>query len=105
MYVLDQLEKRIFNNEALPKLVEMLNEYKANSNSKMSEELSDLQNKLEKNKKQRANIIKAIEDGLPPESLKARMSELEEEKNLLEISIKQLKIKNATVKISEETLQ
>lgn len=105
MYVLHQLEQRLFNDKAIPHLVQMLNEYQQKSNSITTKEVSEMEIKLNEIDKQIANIITAIENGFFQESFKTRMTDLEKEKQSLEISIQQLKIKDTVVEITEESLQ
>lgn len=61
--------------------------------------------KLKEIRAQTANIITAIQNGFFQESFKTRMTELEKEKQSLEISIQQLSIKNTAVEITEDTLK
>ena len=105
MYVLHQLEQRLFNDKAIPHLVQMLNEYQLKSNTSINKELTEMGLKLKEIQKQITNIVKAIESGFFQESFKTRMTELEEEKQLLGISIQQLSIRDTAVEITEENLR
>ena len=104
-YVLHQLEQRLFNDSAIPHLVKMLNEYQQKSSTSMTKEVSEMEVKLKEINKQIANIILAIEKGLFSETMNTRMTELEKEKQLLEISIQQLSITDTVVEITEEKLR
>lgn len=105
MYVLDQLEKHLFNEKVIPHLVQALNEFQAKSNSKMTQEVLEMKIRLEEIQKQISNIVTAIENGFFQESFKSRMSELEDEKHSLEIAIQQMSVKNTTVMITEDHLR
>ncbi|WP_088186817.1 recombinase family protein [Desulfosporosinus sp. FKA] len=105
MYVLDQLEKRLFNEKAIPHLVQMLNDYQSKYSSKINKEASDMETRLAEVKKQISNIVTAIEKGFYQESFKTRMSELEDEKQSIEIFIQQLNAKNSTTQITEDNLR
>ena len=105
LYVLHQLEQRLFNDKAIPQLVQMLNEYRQKSNTSNNKELSELSVRLKEVENQISNIVKAIENGFFQESFKSRMTELEKEKQTLEISIHQLSIKDTTIEITEDTLR
>ena len=105
MYVLHQLQERLFNDKAIPHLVQMLNQYQLKSNTSMAKEVSEMEVKLKEIIKQIANIITAIENGFFQESFKTRMTDLEKEKQSLEISIQQLSIKNTAVEITEDNLR
>ena len=105
MYVLHQLEQRLFNDKAIPHLVQMLNEYQQKSSTSITKEVSEMEAKLKEINKQIANIITTIESGFFQESFKTRMTDLEKEKQSLEISIQQLSIKDAAVEITEDNLR
>ena len=105
MYVLDQLEKHLFNEAAIPRLLKMLNDYQAKTHSHIDKELSALKKKLEHTNKQMENIVTAIGNGFFHETFKTRMSELEEEQLSLETSIQSLKAKNNTIQITENDLR
>ena len=102
MYVLHQLEQRLFNDKAIPHLVQMLNEYQLKTNTSITKEASEIQVKLKEIIKQIANIMTAVENGFFQESFKTRMTELEKEKMTLEISIQQLSIREKSVEITED---
>jgi site-specific DNA recombinase len=105
MYVLHQLEQKLFNDSAIPHLVQMLNEYQLKSNTTATKEVSEMQIKLKEIVKQIANILTAVENGFFQESFKTRMTDLEKNKQSLEISIQQLSIKNTAVVITEDSLR
>ncbi|TGE33869.1 hypothetical protein [Desulfosporosinus sp. Sb-LF] len=71
----------------------------------MSEEVLEMEIKLKEIKQQIANVITAIENGLYHEFFKTRMTDLEQEKQSLEISIQQLSIRNTAVEVTEEKLR
>jgi len=83
----------------------MLNEYQLKSNTNINKELSEMGVKLKEIKNQIANIVNAIENGFFQESFKTRMTELEQEKQLLGIAIQQLSIRDAAVEITEDNLR
>jgi len=105
MYVLHQLEQRLFNDKAIPHLVQMLNEYQLKSNTNLNKEVSEMSVKLKEIDKQIANIVKAVENGFFQESFKTRMTDLEKEKQSVETSIQQLSIRETVVEITEENLR
>ena len=105
MYVLHQFEQRLFNDSAIPHLVKMLNEYQLKSNTTVTKEVSEMEIKLKAIVKQIANILTAVENGFFQESFKTRMTDLEKDKQSLEIFIQQLSIKNTAVVITKDSLR
>ncbi len=105
MYVLDQLQKQIFNEKAIPRLVQLLNDYQAKSDIQNAWDLHDLEEHLAVIKQQIDNIVRAIEQGFYQGSFKERMTQLEEEKHGIEIEMQRLTAKKNPILVTEENLR
>lgn len=100
-YVLDELHKNLFNDDAIPLLVEMLNDYQQESNEKNKKEAEELKKQQREVEKQIDNIVKAITSGLDMSPLKDKLEELEKEKIEVEIKIQKIEAKEQRKVIDE----
>lgn len=93
-FVISELHSKIFNDDVIPGLVEQLNEHQNSLNTERQAELSALKAKLQDVSKQLDNIISAVAQGFTQASFLEKMTELEEQKNNLSSSIKELEMDN-----------
>ena len=115
IFILQELEKNILNDDAIPALSKALNEKLKESNEKLkesnennSELLKSLENKLEKVNKEISNILNAIMNGIVSNMLKEKLDELEQVKLNLDLKMSELKIENKeidTVCITEDQIK
>ena len=107
-FILQELEKNILNDEAIPALSEALNKKLKESNDNNAELLKNLENKLEKVNKEISNILNAIMNGIVNNMLKEKLDELEQVKLNLDLKMSELKIENKeidTVGITEDQIR
>ena len=107
-FILEELEKNILNDSAIPVLSKALNEKVRQSNDNNSELLKSLEIKLEKVNKEINNILNAIMNGIVNNMLKDKLDELEQVKINLDLKISELKIEHKdidTVSITEEQIR
>ncbi|MCO5387283.1 MAG: hypothetical protein NHB14_17680 [Desulfosporosinus sp.] len=90
----------MFNDKAIPHLVQMLNGYQSKSNIRINKELTEIGIKLKEIQNQINNIVKAIENGFFQESFK----NWSKRNSCWEYPIKQLSIKDAAIEITEDSL-
>ncbi len=90
----------MFNDKAIPHLVQMLNGYQSKSNIRINKELTEMGIKLKEIQNQINNIVKAIENGFFQESFK----NWSKRNSCWEYPIKQLSIKDAAIEITEDSL-
>lgn len=90
-YVLSELERRIFNDKAIPHLVEGINKNLQKKN-KVEEEKKEVINKeIKEIESQINNIVTAIASGFMQEEFKIKMEELKNRKSELEFKLSELK--------------
>ena len=107
-FILEELEKNILNDSAIPVLSKSLNEKVRQSNDNNSELLKSLEIKLEKVNKEINNILNAIMNGIVNNMLKDKLDELEQVKINLDLKISELKIEHKdidTVSITEDQIR
>jgi len=104
-YVIEQLHKNIFCDEAIPILVQELTQCIAESDSQSKQDLSVLNKELLKIEKEIQNIVDAVSKGFTHPSFMKKIEELEDTKNKLELRINKIEANAKKVKISEEILQ
>ena len=107
-FILQELEKNILNDEAIPALSEALNKKLKESNDNNAELLKNLENKLEKVNKEISNILNAIMNGIVNNMIKEKLDELEQVKLNLDLKMSELKIENKeidTVGITEDQIR
>ncbi len=104
-YVLSELEKRIFSDKAIPYLVKKLNDYQDHAYDDRLGELGRLEETQADISKQINNIVDAIAKGIGQSALNARLSELEERRAALAITIQELRVAPKKTVVTEETLR
>lgn len=83
-FVLNELERTLFNDDAIPYLVEKLNEYQNKVKSQKQDEFSLYTKRLSEIQSQIDNIVQAIANGFTQDTFKAQVDKLEEEKKTIE---------------------
>ncbi len=96
-FILEELEKNILNEDAIPALNKALNEKVKQSNDNNAELLKNLENKLEKVNKEIENILNAIMNGIVNNMLKDKLDELEQVKVNLDLKMSELRIENKEI--------
>ena len=107
-FILQELEKNILNDDAIPVLSKALNEKLKESNDNNAELLKSLENKLEKVNKEINNILNAIMNGIVNSMLKEKLDELEQVKINLDLKMSELKRENKeidTVGVTEDQIR
>lgn len=84
-YVIDELQKKIFNDEAIPLLARQLTEFQAKNDQTFQTEAVRLEKNLRETNKQIENIVGAIASGVSNTALLSKLDELEDQKLKLEI--------------------
>lgn len=104
-YVLSELERTIFNDKAIPDLVEGINKNLEKKN-KVEEEKKDVINKeIKEIESQINNIVIAIASGFMQEELKVKMDELKNRKSELELKLSELKSDEITQVVTESDVR
>jgi hypothetical protein len=85
--VVHELERRMFNDEAIPYLVGHLNEYQQLASRQSKEEAAGLKYRLSDVDRQIGHIVTAVSKGFTQPTFMQKLSELEEDKALLEVII------------------
>lgn len=104
-YVLSELENRLLNEENIPKLLEMLNEYQQSRITSSDEELQLFRIKLSEVNRQIDNIVNAISSGFVQEAFKEKMEDLEAQKAAIETNITELTLSKKPDCISEDQMR
>ena len=107
-FILQELEKNILNDDAIPVLSKALNEKLKESNDNNAELLKSLENKLEKVNKEINNVLNAIMNGIVNSMLKEKLDELEQVKLNLDLKMSELKRENKeidTVGVTEDQIR
>ena len=91
-YIITEMEKVIFSDQAINYLVKELSKFSNAKGKQMQEELKFTKNKLVKIEKDIENILLAVAEGNRHASLMDRLSKLEEEKESLIIEIEETKL-------------
>lgn len=104
-YVLAELERRVFNEQAIPYLVERLNEYQKLMNGERNQEREQLIASLHEVNTEIKNIVGAIAKGIASDSLMQELAGLEERKAALETSIREISMKDEAKPVTEEMLR
>ncbi|MEK3688259.1 recombinase family protein [Paenibacillus sp. FSL R10-2736] len=86
-YVIHELERRIFNDNAIPHLVKHLNEYQKSVYNSKKSDLQGFRKKLTEIDRQITNIIEAVSGGFTQSSFGVKLDKLENEKAQLEVQI------------------
>lgn len=91
-YILTEMEKVIFSDQAISYLVNELSKFSNSKSKQMQDELKFNKNKLSKIEKDIENILLAVAEGNRHASLMDRLSKLEEEKESLVIQLEETKL-------------
>ncbi|MPM73915.1 hypothetical protein SDC9_120900 [bioreactor metagenome] len=104
-FVLSELERNIFNDKAVPILVEKINLHiqEQSENEKISIEV--IEKELEDIEKQINNIVAAIMQGFVHEELKTKMNTLKDRKAKLEVTLKEQETRSQAPKVTEEQVK
>lgn len=92
-YILSEMEKTIFSKDAVNHLVKELSKYSDVKQKQMKDELNFNKNRMAKINEEIKNIVEVIAMGKSYSSLLERLSNLEKEKEELEILIEETKLK------------
>lgn len=103
-YVLQELERQILNDKAIPYLVQKLNEYQDSLCSGNESEAGRLQSLLSEVEKQIGNIVQAVAKGHGM-ALLDKLGELEAEKAKTEAALLNLQAHHARTPVTEEALK
>ncbi|WP_084295298.1 recombinase family protein [Caldanaerobius polysaccharolyticus] len=104
-YILDQLQKKIFNDDVLPVLAKKLNNENKNIVAEREDERKILARRYEEIIKSINAIVDTIAAGHFHPSLDAKLTELENQKSEIEIRIKELDMKPDISIITEEMIR
>ncbi len=102
--VAEKLKEYIFTVENIPKLCEKLVELGNTRNGENQCTIKRIQKRIKRNDREKANVIKAIKNGLNAEDFKDELDRLREEKTVLENSLEEIKTKNKDGTITEDKI-
>lgn len=104
-YVLTELEARIFNDKAIPMLVEGINENFKKQSQGDEDKRGVIEKELKDIEKQIGNIVMAITNGFIQEEFKIKMEELKERKIYLEGKLVDIEASQSVTKVTEEDIR
>ena len=104
-YVLSELERRIFNDKAIPHLVEGINKNLQKKNKVEEEKKEVIINEIKEIDSQINNIVTAIASGFMQEEFKVKMDELKNKKSELEFKLSELKSDEITQVVTENDVR
>lgn len=104
-YVLTELETRIFNDKAIPLLVEGINENLKKQSQGDEDKRGVIEKELKDIEKQIGNIVMAITNGFIQEEFKVKMEELKERKVYLEGKLVDIEARQSVSKVTEEDIR
>ena len=104
-YVLTELETRIFNDKAIPLLVEGINENLKKQSEGDEDRRGIIEKELKDIEKQIGNIVMAITNGFIQEEFKVKMEELKERKVYLEGRLVDIEASQSVTKVTEEDIR
>lgn len=99
--VLERLHSQIFSPEKLSLIAAKVNEYNKSASKEVLDEIEYLKNEQKENRKQIDNIVSAIANGANFESLKEKLSELENKKTRLAARLEEAAALSRRSQISE----
>ena len=102
--MLQELERRVFNDRAIPYLVKKLNEYQDGLYSGHESEVARLKALLGEVEKQIGNIVDAVAKGHGT-ALLAKLGELEQEKAKTEAALLNIQSRHTRTPVTEEGLK
>lgn len=104
-FVLEQLEKNLFNDMIIPLLVKRINQYQMEMNSRSAQERTLTEKQLTQIDNQISNIVTAIADGMLQDVLKDKLLELHRSKSILQAKLDSISAENGLTNISEDMLR
>ncbi|MGX4583027.1 recombinase family protein [Paenibacillus chitinolyticus] len=104
-YVIDELQKKIFNDDAIPTLARQLTEYQAKKDDTVQAEAKSLEKNLRETGKQIDNIVSAIASGVSNATLLGKLEELEVQKLKLEQRFLEYNASKKTAPVTEDALR
>lgn len=104
-YVLSELERKIFNDKAIPHLVEGINKNLQKKNKFEEEKKDVIIREMEEIEAQINNIVTAIASGFMQEEFKVKMNELKSRKSELEFKLLELKSDEITQVVTERDVR
>lgn len=104
-FVLTQLERRVFQEKAIPQLAKKLNEFQQKNMESRAAEIEPLTREMLDIDRQIENIIKAVSEGFGQASLAAKLAELEERKAVIETRLLENRTKLRHGEIKEADLR
>lgn len=91
--VINKLENNFFNKNAIETMVSKIHEYTINQSCEFKEEIKQFEMEIKKVEKEIENIINAISAGMFHESMKEKLSNLENKKSSLALRIEEYNLK------------
>lgn len=104
-FVLSELERMIFHEEAIPRLLAMLNDYKAKKTASDTRDTEVMQARLADINKQIQNIVNAIASGYMQPEFKEKMTELDEQKAICETQLFEIHVPEERTVVTEPMLR
>ncbi|WP_246066951.1 hypothetical protein [Paenibacillus koleovorans] len=99
------MERRVFNDAAIPYLVKQLNEYQQSISAARNEEIKALSVRLADTDRQINNIVGAVSQGFTQASFLDKLTELEADKARLEVRIAERRLDESKPTITEDVLR
>ena len=101
-YVLDELYEQLFSNYSIQRLTAMLNDYNSKIAQESDSDIKRIEQALADNQRKTSNILNFVmENGFSSDTAKVKLTELENERKLLENQLKEITDKNKSNAISE----
>jgi len=104
-FVLAELERNVFSEKAIPKLVKRLNEYQRQRCSKYTDQIQTIGIQASQIDKEIGNIVEAVAKGFAQASMAAKLAELEAEKANLEFRVTALRDTGLHKEVTEDELR
>lgn len=104
-FVLSEMRRLIFNDEAVPRLLRMLNDYRQRKSARDAGDAEVVRARLDSVTAQIGNIVGAIASGYLQPEFKQKLEELEEQKAACELQLGELSAPEAAPAVTEETLR
>ena len=104
-YVLSELERKIFNDKAIPHLVEGINKNIQKKNKVEEEKKEVIKKEIKEIEAQINKIVTAIASGFMQEEFKNKMDELKGRKSELEFKLSELKSDEITQLVNEKDVR
>ncbi|AFK85919.1 MULTISPECIES: recombinase family protein [Thermoanaerobacterium] len=104
VFIVEELNKKIFDPEVAPILAKLLNEENQKLNKEKFEKIAALKKNYNKIESQIKNIVDAIAEGMYQPIMKEKMRELEDKKNEILYSLSEIEKKKETSFITPEII-